>query len=736
MSRLAFLFLLLSGSSAVVCFAQNGDSIIRQSHHLLWQDKSQPDTIRLEALKQDIWENYIFADGDSARILNQIQLDLATETNNQKYSASAYNTTGIIFYLEGALDSAYIYMERALEINKTIGEGDAAASNRTNLASVLTDMALYDEAINYYFESLTQFESSGNLFAESQTLINIGLLYDKLGYYDLAIDYLQKSEDRIRESGDTSRLLPTYVNLAAVYRAADQFDKSYATYQKAYHFADQNEDKSGLAAVLGGLGKCEFEMGNVDQALAYHKQSLAIYENTTLDHHTISELNEIGKIYQSLKDYETALDYCLQALDYAVAMEDNVLMQQTMETLHEIYYELGDYEESLKMFSISVGLKDSIRQIENRDAILKQNYQYEYDKRALIDSIKFENKSQFQQLEINEQKAQLQKEATQRYALWGGVGALAVLAFIFLRSYRIKKQDNELINQQKAEVEQQRDKIDEQHNLLHETHKEIKDSINYAKHLQDAILPSLDEISADLPNSFVLFNPKDVVSGDFYWHAKINEEQTLIAAADCTGHGVPGSLVSVVCSGALNRSVKEFGLKQPAEILSKTRELVVETFEKSGEIVRDGMDIALCLIKENSVVFCGANNPLWIVRQANLLTDEQLNARGTLVKNELALFEIAANRQPVGKAENLSPFVEHEVEIYKGDSLYLFSDGFADQFGEKTGKKFKKKPFKELLIQINSSSMNEQQNLLLKAFNSWKGNLEQIDDVCIIGVKI
>jgi serine phosphatase RsbU (regulator of sigma subunit) len=702
----------------------------------VWEDETAHDTTRLVAIRGLIWDEYVFAEGDSAEILNQLQLDFAIEKDQPKFIASAYNTRGIRFYLNGVLDSAYIYLEKALKLNEDLGNKDEAASNRTNLASVLMDMGLYEEAVKYNFESLTVFEESGNLFAQSQALNNIGYAYDQMAFYDLAITYYLRSADLVKASGNYEELMTSYINLGVACAASDRFDDAVAYYNKALKLSEEYKNEPNKAAALAGLGKCELMLGNINASLDYHEQSLALYRRTILNHHIATELSEIGEIYRRKKEYETALNYSLEAMEFAFESEQLELMRKTSEYLYFIYNDMNNYEKALTYFTVAVGFQDSIRNMENMNAVLEQNYEHEYEKKALVDSIAFENKTRFQKAEIAEQKAQLQKEQTQRYALWGGLGALAILALVFLRSYRIKKADNLVIQEQKIEVEKQRDKIDEQHHELHESHKEITDSINYAKHLQDAILPALGEISAALTDSFVLFNPKDVVSGDFYWFERNNKNEVLIAAADCTGHGVPGSMVSVVCSSALNRSVKEFGLNRPAEILDKTRELVVETFAKSGSSVRDGMDIALCLIRQNSVVFCGANNPLWIVRASSKITDEQLAARATLVKGDLTLIEIAANRQPVGKDDLQKAFIEHEVQLFPGDSLYMFSDGFPDQFGEKTGKKFKKKPFKELIIRMNDQPMKVQEELLLQAFNVWKGDLEQIDDVCVIGARL
>jgi serine phosphatase RsbU (regulator of sigma subunit) len=245
---------------------------------------------------------------------------------------------------------------------------------------------------------------------------------------------------------------------------------------------------------------------------------------------------------------------------------------------------------------------------------------------------------------------------------------------------------------------------------------EITDSITYAKRIQQAILPPDKRIQQCIPNSFVLYKPKDIVAGDFYWLEQIGG-QTIIAAADCTGHGVPGAMVSVVCHNALNRSVREFNLKEPAAILNKTRELVVETFEHSEDEVKDGMDIALCNISDTTLQYAGANNPLYHI------SNGQLN-------------EIKPSKQSIGKQDTAEPYQNTSIPATSGDVFYLFTDGFADQFGGPKGKKFKYKPFKELLLTIHSKPMAEQKQLLDEAIEKWKGNLEQVDDICIIGVTI
>jgi len=332
------------------------------------------------------------------------------------------------------------------------------------------------------------------------------------------------------------------------------------------------------------------------------------------------------------------------------------------------------------------------------------------------------------------------------------IGLFSVFMYVRWKTLKMKKRQKELetevklataeiLSQKKivelahVETEKQKEEIEKQHEQLEEVHQEITDSITYAKRLQDAILPSVEEVNTGIDNNFIYFKPKDIVSGDFYWFEKAGD-WTYIAAADCTGHGVPGALVSVVCSNALNRSLNEFKITDPSKILDKTRELVIKTFAKSGEGVKDGMDIALVAINGNDILFAGANNPLWVVRKTDLLTDEQKELKSSVVQDDYSLIEYKASKQPVGLYEGMTNFVQEKLTLVKGDVIYLFSDGFPDQFGGLKGKKFKYKPFKNLLISMSGKPMSEQKSEINGVFNDWKGDFEQIDDVCIIGVRV
>ncbi len=249
---------------------------------------------------------------------------------------------------------------------------------------------------------------------------------------------------------------------------------------------------------------------------------------------------------------------------------------------------------------------------------------------------------------------------------------------------------------------------------------ELLDSINYAKRIQTALLPSFATIQKLLGECFVLYLPKDIVSGDFYWVNQFNE-WVFFAACDCTGHGVPGALISIVCNNALNRAVKEFGIIEPSKILDKVSELIVESIGTDGE-VKDGMDASLMAFNKNTreLFWAGANCPLWIARQESFYE----------------LLEFKPDKQALGPIDNRVPYNNHQIEIKKGDILYLFSDGYADQFGGKNGKKLTRKGFKELLMSQRNVSLDQQQNNLLEFHKEYKAYNDQIDDILVMGIRI
>jgi serine phosphatase RsbU (regulator of sigma subunit) len=434
------------------------------------------------------------------------------------------------------------------------------------------------------------------------------------------------------------------------------------------------------------------------------------------------------------KEYKKALEYCKKGLEIAEKIKFNT--QHGYFKLYSVYRESGDYVNAKRYLDLTIKFDEerncipclinkyrmmselSFEEKEYKEAysfLLKSNDLYfeqnNSETRANLTKVEEDNLKKQKQLEID--LINQQKESEKRVKNISFIALTISLTLILGIIFSLVK-----INKSKKLITLQQIETEKQKHLVEEKQKEIVDSISYAKRLQEAILPPQEFVNKYLAQNFIYYQPKDIVAGDFYWAEKV-EDLFFIAAADSTGHGVPGAMVSVVCSNALNRAIKEFKLTETGKILDKTRDLVIETFEKSASEVKDGMDISLlCIdIKNKNIFWSGANNPLWYI-QANELK------------------EIKADKQPIGKTDYSKPFTTHQIEFKENTSFYLFTDGFADQFGGPNGKKFKYKPFSELLLKSNNLSQAQQAEIINKAFTVWKGDLEQVDDVCVIGIKV
>jgi len=452
------------------------------------------------------------------------------------------------------------------------------------------------------------------------------------------------------------------------------------------------------------LGMVAKENLQYNKALEFFNVSLKIYTDNNSIKGVGTTLSNMGKTYILKGNYAEASKCIEESLEIAMELGYPLDIQIAAEMLSKISKQKGDWKKTVEMLELCTVMKDSLKNIENNKIIIRQNLQNEYEKMILADSLLAVEEKKVTDAEIETHKAQINQEQTKRYTLYGGLAVVMLFGLFMLNRFLISQKQNALIQEQKE--------------IVQIKNNEILDSIKYAKRIQSAILPAPDLINKHLKDYFILYKPKDIVAGDFYW-LEIKNGKTLFAVADCTGHGVPGAMISVVCNNGLNRSVREHGLTDPGKILDKTREIVIQEFSKSEEQAEmaDGMDISLCSIEGNKLLWAGANNPLWIIRKGKLL-------------------EKLPNRKPIGKYPFPEPFLTHEITLEKDDRLYIFTDGFQDQFGGTKGKKYKVKNLKKLLISISNNPMNEQQGILNTVFEDWRADLEQIDDICILGIKI
>jgi len=564
-------------------------------------------------------------------------------------------------------------------------------------------------SLEYSNKSLKNFQAIGDKKAIGTALGNIGFIYKEQGMLKEALDYYNRSIALYEEIRYQNGLASAFGNIGDIHEKQGKTKEALDYHNRSLRIGKEIGDKKGIASSLTRIGIIYYNQGKVKEALDYYNNSLSIQVQIGDKKGIAISLNKIGTIHNDKGELAEALEYGQKSLTISeeIGFPDNI--SQASSLLSEVYQKQGKGMEALEMYKLYIKMHDSIYNQEIQKTAAQQQARYEYKKQKTIDDAAYD-------IILAVEQEEKEKQQILAGAISIGLGLVVIfLLFVFNRLIITRKQKG-VIEQQKAEVEQQKEVVELAHDELEEKNQEIMDSIVYAKRIQSAILPPLKLVKKYLQESFILYKPKDVVAGDFYWMEN-KDGKILFAAADCTGHGVPGAMVSVVCNNGLNRSVREHGLTIPGEILDKTREIVVNEFEKSEEDVKDGMDIALCSIEGMKLQYAGAYNPLWVIRNGEVL-------------------ETKANKQPIGQFEKPEPYTTHSFNLEKGDSIYIFSDGYIDQFGGEKEKKFKAKAFRELLLSIQDKAMEDQKNSIDEAFEIWKGDLEQVDDVCVIGVRV
>lgn len=625
-----------------------------------------------------------------------------------KMRAACLNNAGFILRRQGDPDQALKYYQRSLEASEQIEDDPSIALACNNIGAVRLSLGDIPQCLENYERSLVIYEKLDAPLGIARCYNNIAMVHGDQYDDSLALFYYQKGIEVCQEHELNDLLGFIYSNVGSIY--LDHFenqDTAIHYFQNAFDVADETGNESVRVNVQNHLGKIYYLQGDKEKALDYLESALPVWERLGNRIGAIGCMVLIAKINYDNGQKEYAIELALEAHELAKQSGYINEISVSANLLYELSKQEGDWKRALEMRNLEVLMQDSMANEESIKAAAQQHVKYEYEKAQAI-----KDKEHEKQLAIE----QAEKERTAIISYFTGGGLLLVVGSLIVVFNRLR-----VTRKQKTIIEEQKKKVEVAHDELEEKNKSIMDSITYAKRIQTAILPPSKLVKEYLHDSFIFYQPKDVVAGDFYWMepytTAVGAQGVLFAAADCTGHGVPGAMVSVVCNGGLNRSVREFGLTEPGKILDKTRELVIQEFEKSEDEVKDGMDIALCKLEGMTLSYAGANNPLWILRNGDLL-------------------ETKANKQPIGKHAVMQPFTTHVLELQPGDTVYVFSDGFADQFGGDMGKKYKSGRFKKLLAELQKHSMEKQRQLLVDEFSLWMGDLEQIDDVCVIGVRV
>ncbi len=706
--------------------------------------------------------------------------------NNYSEIGACYTPLGIIQYALGNYEGAIEYFTKGLEIFIELDDQTRIATSYNNIGIIYRHQGLYDKAVENYMKSLKVYEEVGHKEGEGKSHNNIAIIYNYQKNYDLAIDHYLKALKVFESISDKREINRINNNLGIVYSnmAEDEqedqekkksyYDKALSYYEQSLKNARELNDKVTVSACLSNIGSIYKELGQFSNALQYLFESLKIDKEmgdvggmATVNVRIAEVYNAMAKEIINTKDESTrqlfnqyvdkAIEYSDLSYKSAVEIGSYPTQRSALLQLMAAWKYKGHTAKSLFYSEKYIEVNEFMYNDERAKALAEMQSKYEAEKKALeIENLNKENALRV--IELAHSEEQRKKQITIIYSFFIVFTIIIVFSIIITRLFIQKKKANivlaeqrdqiqeqnvmlheamEEIRAQKEEIESQHEMVVKQKEFIEEQKYRIDDSIRYAQRIQNAVLPAENNFSKLFAEYFILFKPKDIVSGDFYWAAESGDWK-IAAAADCTGHGVPGAFMSMLGLSFLNQITATKRFTSAADMLTDLRNEVIKALRQSkddDDSQLDGMDISLAAINKKTLKchWAGANNPLWIIRKdsEDLFSDDP----------EEIIEEIKGDKMPVGIYIKMEKYTNHELQLDKGDILYLFSDGYSDQFGGMEKKKFNKKSIKKLLAESKDLPLPEQKAIIETALNEWQNpqqgvSFDQIDDIVFIGIKI
>jgi serine phosphatase RsbU (regulator of sigma subunit) len=606
----------------------------------------------------------------------------------------SYEILGISFDYLGELDSALFYFEKSIKILEKQKEQIYLARTFMSKANSLSLLSKNKEALTFYTKACDIFNHDRSYKEEACTKMGIGNIYSNMKSYELALKYYDQALSYFESSNDSVFVSYMLTNISEVYSSMNNFSKELEYQRKSLQIKERINDDYGLVYSYSNMAGLMAKINKKDSALYYGNAAIASSKKINNQEFLSSSYHALGEVYARFNDYNEALKYYEIAMDLARKIKNPKTEYNLLKVIAEAHIKLGNYKDATLTLEDFILLNDSLNSIENRKSFNELQTQYETDKKEKEISL------------LNERD---KKREVVIYSIIGLSLLLGLLSFVLYNRFRLKKRTA-------SELEIRNKEISNQKHIIEEKQKEITDSIHYAKRIQNTLLAHKDFIDKFIPQNFILFKPKDIVSGDFYWATEHNGK-FYIAVCDSTGHGVPGAFMSLLNIGFLSEAIKEKNISPPNEVFNYVRKRLIDSMGKDGQ--KDGMDAILVCIDTNtkSIIYAAANNEPVLLKNGNYI-------------------KLAKDKMPVGQGELIADFTLHTIDYKTGDTLYLYTDGYADQFGGPKGKKFKYKALNDLLESIHHLSMTEQQDMLNQTIANWMGNLEQVDDICIMGIKL
>jgi serine phosphatase RsbU (regulator of sigma subunit)/tetratricopeptide (TPR) repeat protein len=617
------------------------------------------------------------------------------------------------------LEEGLKYAEQAVELSRARNLVPELGHALNVTGTIYMDLGNYPMATDYLLKAQKAYLAAGDKKGEAIAAGNLGIVYTRRGEYRKALQSYYKDYHYFRERGGAgygSALL----NIGSTYHQLQQIDSALIFFEEA--LKTEGLDSLQRSQVYGSIGSCYSDKGDLKMARAYIQKAIISIDSSQryyLTEHYIL----LGVLEAKVKNFAAAFKHLNRALAYSREIGVKEFEKNTLSAFSEVYLMQGNPAKALEYYKYYTGVKDSLINQENEHSIRFMEAKFETDKKEK--EIELLNKDK----KINEERIKKDKILINAF-VYGGIVLLLALSFA-IYAFVNKRNANRKLKALNNEVHRQR-------NQLLEKNQAITDSIQYASRIQTALLTSEHYIRRFIPDFFIINRPKDIVSGDFYWAYQQNDKMYFMCA-DCTGHGVPGAFMSLLGINFLNEIVIEKRIAAPDAVLNELRREIVLSLNQQGNgETQDGMDCAFCSIDlaQANIEIAAANNPVWIIRppEGGLQQDE--NGRFKMAPG-FKMTELKPDKMPVGKSpREATPFTLKNYRLKKGDCIYMFSDGFPDQFGGPKGKKMKYKLLKETILKNCHLSMAAQKAALQQYFDEWKRDYEQVDDVLVIGIRV
>ncbi|MCI5054929.1 MAG: tetratricopeptide repeat protein [Flavobacteriales bacterium] len=620
------------------------------------------------------------------------------------------NVIGTIEYQRGVWDSASKYFNLAISVLKGTQDSSALSDSYNNLGLTNHRIGNFSSALENHLQALRIREATNKRELLASSYHNIGWVYDDQGNKEAALEHYEKSLALKKELGLEELAANTIVNIGTIHNEMGEYDKALEAFLEAKDVYEETGDKLSYAIAMLNIADAYKNMEQYDQSKKYYVsvlKTLSEHHNQFIEAHAMAGL---GTLHKKMKRYQTAINYLSKSIEQFRSMSSSSEMIVGYKELSECYDITQQYQKASEIKNKLIDLKDSLNKVNSQNAIAEMQTKYETtQKEKEIELLSANNEIQ---------SLALEKEQFFRQIFISGIIVLVIIAVLLLRGFRIKQKNNQVLAEKN-------DIINKQNSDLAIQKQNIVDSINYAKRIQESILVDEEVIAQHLKDFFIYYEPRDIVSGDFYWFSNLGGK-SIIAAVDCTGHGVPGAFMSMVGNSLLNEIVNMKGITRPSEILEQLHLGVFNDLQQHNDSTsaQDGMDLSLCCIdhENNTLEFAGAMNHLFMVRngQIDTLKADLKHIGGRLLRKE----------------EDKRTFNNQIIEVEKGDCFYLMSDGYTDQFGGEKRKKLGTKALKDILLKHHAKGMAEQKKIYASLMNEWKRNFIQMDDILMIGLRL